>query len=127
MDEKDLTKQIELYRELQEKNKGVDVNALIINSLEQKESKVGVKEKSHAYMVSLLLPPFGLIYVVKFLFFSDKDDAKMVAVVSLLLNVLGAMVFIVGLKAFLSSSGVTNDQLQQLEKLRAQDVIQLGQ
>jgi hypothetical protein len=124
MDDQDLTRQIELYKELSEKNKGINLSALMINALQQRQdNKLTTKEKSHAYMVSFMLPPFGLIYVIKFLF-SDKGDSKKAALICIILTLLSFILFTVALKAILSGSGVT---LNQIEQIKPQDIYQLAQ
>lgn len=125
MDDQDLQKQIETYKELAQTNKNIDVASLMINALQQhQENTLTMKEKTRAYLVSFAVPPFGLIYAVKFFWFSDKSDAKKSAGVCVLLTVISIVMMSLTLKAMLSSSGAS---LQQIEQIKPQDIYQLSQ
>ena len=125
MDDQNLEKQIAIYQQLAQQNKGIDVTSLMVNALQnQQQNKLTTKEKMRAYFVSISLAPFGLYYVVKFFFFSEKEDAKRAALVCLLLTVFTIVFFSMIMKAILSGSGTNLNQIQQIKPA---DIYQLYQ
>jgi hypothetical protein len=122
--EKKIEKQIEIYQQVAKGNKDIDMSALMMNALENRNRNfVSSKQKHWAYLVSAALPPFGLIFAVIF-YLSDKDDARRVANICILLTVLaGAAFFITGYIMF-SGSGVSVDQIQQLNPQDLQKLVQ---
>ncbi len=126
MDEdKQLSETLEQYQELAKQDKNVDVAGLMMSALQkQDENRISSKAKTRAYVVSLLVPPFGLLFAVKYYFFDDRDDGKSVALMCLVLTavvIIGTWLFI---KALFSTAGVTP---QQIEQIRQQDIQQLLQ
>jgi hypothetical protein len=122
--EKKIEKQISAYQQIAKYNKDIDMPALVMNALEnQYKNSVSTKQKHWAYLISVALPPFGLIFAIIF-YLSDKDDAKRVANICVLLTVLaGAAFFITGYIMF-SSSGVSVDQIQQFNPDNLQQLVQ---
>ena len=112
--EKKLEDELKHYQELGQKNPEVDAQMLMMNALQNRKANlVSPRAKKWAYLLSIGLPPFGLFCALRY-FFGDEDDAKQAALVCTLLTVIG----IVGLwlfgKILFSGSGVTIEQLQQI-------------
>ncbi len=114
MGEENLQKQINIYQEVAEANPGVDVNLLMANALiaESQKHKAG-KSYKWPYTISLGLPPFGLIYTVKYYINGDDDD-KRAGKICALLTVISVIIFLATAKLFVSTAGVSTQQLQQL-------------
>lgn len=125
--EEQITKRIEEIQRLAATDKNIDAPALIESLLSQaKEPGLSVKEKTRAYMVSLLLPPFGLYYVVKF-FIRGEQSARRAAWTCIILTVLS-----LGITAWLGYAvlsqtpnlgelqGVSPQNLQDLNDLLGQ-------
>lgn len=112
--EKEVQRKIDQYQELGEKNKNIDVAALMINALEQAQrDEIETKKKHRAYLVSVGLPPFGLLYAIRY-YFSDKDDGKKVALICAILTVCSLLVaWGIGALMF-SGSGADTAQLQSV-------------
>jgi hypothetical protein len=122
--EKKIEKQIETYQQIAKGNKDIDMPALMMNALEnQYKNLVSSKQKHWAYLVSAALPPFGLIFALIF-YFSDKEDAKSVANICVLLTVLSGVSFFIVAYVLFSSSGVNVNQIQQINPQDVQQMIQ---
>ncbi len=122
MNEDKLQKELEVYKELASKDKKIDVASLMINALQTQETNMlSVKEKRWAYLISLALPPFGLIFAAKF-YYSGKDDGHTAAWICVALTGVSVLLFFVLGSAMLSSSGTSLDQIQQI---RPSDIEQL--
>jgi len=118
--EKEAVKKIEQYRELAEKHKDIDVAALMISALEQtRQEEVAAKKKRWAYLVSVGLPPLGLLVAVRY-YFSDKADGKRVALICVILTIVAALIAWGVTSLMLSGLGTAGDQ--QLPALRPEDV-----
>jgi hypothetical protein len=106
--EKEIASRVEQYRELAKEDKKIDAVALMTSALVQSgEEAVAAKNKRWAYLVSVGLPPLGLLPAVYY-YFSGKADGKRVALTCVILTVLAAAVaWFVGSLAMsgLSSSG----------------------
>jgi hypothetical protein len=113
MNEEELANQIRQYTELKKQNKDVDIASLALTALATHESNLlTAKEKRIAYLVSLALPPLGLLYAAKF-FMSGKSDGKSAAWVCVGLTVATIILTIVLINGLVASSGVSVDQLKQ--------------
>jgi len=124
MSDKDLEKKIETYQELGKENPNVDVSMLMMNALQnESSSKSSSKSFRWPYLISIGLPPFGLIFAIKY-YFSDDENDKQAAKICLLLTIISVIVVYISTKIIFSSSG-TN--LQQIEQIKPQDIYQLGQ
>ncbi len=124
MSDKDLEQKIETYSELGKENPNVDVNLLMMNALQNESgNKASSKSYRMAYIISLGLPPFGLIYAVKY-YFSDDENDKQAAKICVLLTIVSVIVVYIFGKLIFSSSGTS---LQQIEQIKPQDIYQLGQ
>ena len=124
-DEKHLAETFEQYQELAKQDKNVDVAALMVSALQKRDdNQIPPKSKRWAYLVSVLAPPFGLIYSIKYYFFDNRDDAKQVAFVTVILTVTTIVATILLIKGLLSTAGVTPQQIQQINP---NDIIELYQ
>ena len=125
MDEDErLAKQLQEYQELAKKNKDVDLPSLMINAMEnQGKNLVSPKQKKWAYLISVALPPLGLLFALKF-YLSGKDDGRHVANVCVLFTVISLVLFWVTVKTLFSSAGVNLEQLQQIKPQDIQELVQ---
>ncbi len=113
--EEKIAKEIETYRKLAEQDKKIDVASLMVQALEKKTSQntLSGRQKRIAYLISLGLPPIGLIFALKF-YFSDKDDGKESALVCVALTAFSFFITILLFRVIVSQSGVSFDQIQQI-------------
>ena len=124
MDENKLAKELEAYKELAKQDKKIDVASLMINALEKHQANLlSDKQKRWAYLVSLALPPFGLIFALKF-YFSGKDDGEQTAWICGALTALSVFLLILFIKVLISSSSIN---LNQIEQIKPADIQQLYQ
>lgn len=115
MKEDKLAKELEVYRELAKQDKKIDIAQLAINALQKQESNMlTTKQKKWAYLVSLALPPFGLIFAVKF-YMSGKDDGEQSAWICAALTAISILLFVLFAKVIFTSSGIDTKQLQQIK------------
>ncbi|MDD5590221.1 MAG: hypothetical protein PHQ47_03570 [Candidatus Portnoybacteria bacterium] len=124
--EKELEKELGQYREMAKKNKSIDVAELMMSALERDENAVSGKQKRWAYLICFFLPPFGLIFAVRY-FFSDKSDAKRIAWICVILTAASiSMTLLIGIMVFsgLEKSGVDFKQLEDLNPQDIQDILQ---
>jgi hypothetical protein len=115
--EEDLAKKLEYYKELAKNDKNIDVAALMVNelqSLQNEELYLSHSAKRWGYTISLIAPPFGLIFVLKF-WFSDKQDGRRAALICLALTAFSLAATTWFFNAIISSSGLNLDQLQQIK------------
>jgi len=125
-EDKNLETEISQYQALAKENKNIDVAALMLNALKkdtENPNRVPTKWKRWAYFISIGLPPFGLLFAAKY-YFDDKDDARHVANVCVILTVVGVLSLWLMGKVLLSSSGTSLDQIQQIKPA---DIMQLTQ
>lgn len=119
--EKEVERKIEQYQDLAKDNKNIDLASLMINALEQaRQEEIAQKKKKRAYFVSVVAPPLGLFFAVRY-YFSDKPDGKRVALVCVVLTAFSFLVAWGVGSLFLSGAGpsVGGDQLQQLQAINA--------
>lgn len=124
MSDNDLEKNIQMYQDLAKKEPNVDINMLMMNAL-QKESE-GLKDgRSYkwAYIISLGVPPFGLLFALKYFIHGDDRD-RTAAYVCIGLTILSIIITLTFGKLVLSSSGTSMEQVQQI---KIQDIQQLTQ
>ena len=122
--EKKLETQIEEINQLGAEDKNVDTAALMMNALaNQRQDFVDPKQKRRAYLVSILLPPFGLLYALKF-YFDARQDARKVALTCVVLTAL--IIFFTSLLVQALFAG-TGADLQQIEQINPADIQQLLQ
>ncbi len=123
--EKGLEKKLEEFQLYARENKKVDLATLAIKALEsQTKSLVSGKQKKWAYLVSVGLPPLGLLFALKFYFYDQgKDDAKRVALICLILTGASLILFWLTAQLLFSSAGLDMNQIQQINPKDIQDLI----
>ena len=112
--EKKIEEELKAYQKLGEKNPGIDTATLMINALQTRNANlVSPRGKKWAYLISVGLPPLGLIFALRY-YFGTEDNARPAALVCVILTVIG----LVGLWLFgnilFSGSGASLEQLQQI-------------
>ena len=124
MNEDKLAKELEVYKELASKDKKIDVASLVINALQKQEANLlSTSEKRWAYLISLGLPPFGLIFAAKF-YYSGKDDGHTAAWICIALTGMSVLLFFLLGSAILSSSGASLNQIQQIQPSDIEQLLQ---
>lgn len=122
--EKRLAEQLTEYRELGRQNKKIDVAALMINALDsQKRKLLSPRLKRWAYLISIGLPPFGLLFALKF-YTGPEDDAKTAANICAVLTLVSLLLFWLLGKAIFSGSGVDINQIEQIKPTDIQQLLQ---
>lgn len=122
--EEELAKELNEYQKLGEKDKNIDVSTLVSETIQHYEQNlVPAKQKKWAYLLSVFLPPIGVLFAIGY-YLSDKTDAKHVANVCLILTVVLVVFYWLMFKAILSSSGVDLNQLQQVNPQDLQELLQ---
>ena len=122
--DKRLESQINEYQALGKENPNVDVGMLMMNALQnQKQNLVSPKAKKWAYLISVGVPPFGLLFALRY-YMGDEDDAKTVAWVCIILTIISVLMFWLGGKLLLSGSGTS---MEQIQKIKPSDIMQLTQ
>jgi hypothetical protein len=122
--EKKIEAQLNSYQELAKQNKDIDLTGLMMNALQNSEANyLSRRQKRWAYLVSIGLPPFGLLFAVKF-FMSDKDDAKSAAWTCVILTIFSILAFYFFSKILFSSAGISPTQLQQIKPSDVQQLYQ---
>jgi hypothetical protein len=123
MDSK-LDKEIKTYIELAQKDKSIDVASLMISALNKGPSNLlSTREKRWAYLISVGVPPFGLIFALKF-YFSDTDDGKQSAYICVGLTVASIIFLVIISRLLFAGSGIDTNQVQQLQTKDFQDLLQ---
>ena len=125
MDEKQVEQQIGEYADLAKQNQNIDVASLMLSAMNQQNSNVvSGKAKKWAYLISIGVPPFGLLFALKYFTFSDEDDAKTVAIICTVLTILSIALFWFIGSAMLSGSGTSLDQIQQITPQEIHNTLQ---
>lgn len=120
--EEKLAKQIEEIQKLAAQNKEVDAAALALNLLQnERSSSLPVAQKRRAYLVSLLLPPFGAYYVFKF-WLRAENDARRVAWICLAITAVSFLILYA-----MGSALLSNPQIEQIQQINPQDIYELTQ
>ncbi|HEV8601566.1 MAG TPA: hypothetical protein VGQ87_03150 [Patescibacteria group bacterium] len=123
MDEQKVLNELNQYRELAKQGQKVDLAALAIKALQTAPANlISASQKRWAYLISLGLPPFGLLFALKF-YFSGKDDSKKAALICVVLTILSLFFAWLFFKLLLASIGTAN--LNQLQNLNPNDLQQL--
>jgi hypothetical protein len=125
--EKELEKEFNQYSELAKTDKNIDLAGLMMKAMERKDDSVSFKQKKWAYLISFFLPPFGLIFAVRYYFFSDLSDAKKVAWICFILTFASiGLTLLAGMLVFsgLEKSGVDFKQIENLKPQDIQDLLQ---
>lgn len=120
--EQKLAEQIGDIAKLAKENKGLDISALMANVLENhKRNLIPSSQKRWAYLVSIGVPPFGLVFALKF-YFSDADDGHESAYVCIVLTIISiALVYWFSTSLF-SAAHVSPAQIEQINP---QDILEL--
>jgi hypothetical protein len=118
--EQNLEQKVAAYAALAKDNKNVDVGALLASAMEQERlDRVDAKKRSRAYLISALLPPFGLLYAVRY-YFSGKTDGKRIASMCVVLTVLALAVgWLIGGAMF---GNTPTGSLEQMKTMNLEDV-----
>ncbi|MGE5392824.1 MAG: hypothetical protein ACM3NH_03725 [Candidatus Saccharibacteria bacterium] len=122
--EREIEARLAQYRALADKDKNIDVAGLMVSLLEnQNANLLPQNQKRWAYLVSLALPPFGLLFALRF-YVSGKDDGKQAAYICIGLTI--ASIFLIWITAslMLSGSGVDTSQIQQIKPQDIQELVQ---
>lgn len=122
--EEELAEQIAKIQELAKTNKNLDATAMITSLLEQHQSSsIPNKMRIRAFLVSMIFPPFGLYYVIKFLF-SPERDARRLALICFLLTA-GAIIFFWAILNVILSPYASNlEQIQNIDLKQIQELTQ---
>lgn len=122
--DKDLEQTVQTYQSLAKNNPNIDVGSLMLNALQTgNQNRISAKTKKWAYLISVAVPPFGLLFALKF-YFGEEEDAKATALSCVILTILSLAAFWAIGKLFFSSTGVSVNQIQQI---KPQDIMQLTQ
>jgi len=119
--EKKLEQEFDQLQNLAKDNKKIDVASLMLSALEsQNQNLVSKKLRRWAYLISLGLPPLGLLFAIKF-YFSTEDDAKRVAKICIFLTIISLLFLWLFSKMFFSST-INNLNINQIQQLQNQDL-----
>ncbi len=123
MSETDLEKKVSQYAQLAKEDKNIDVASLLLNALENEQvNLLKPSTKRWGYLISLSIPPAGLLFAAWF-WFSGKDDGKKAAWVCIALTAVTIVLFWIGLSAFTSTSGVGVDQIKKITPAEIHDTL----
>lgn len=121
---KKLAEQFRAFQDMAKEDKNIDAASLMINALDnQPKNAVAQKRKTRAYLVSLLLPPFGLFYALKY-YLSAEPDAKPVANVCVILTAISCLILWLTVKMMLAGSGINPQQIWQINPADIQQLLQ---
>ena len=122
MSDEQLAKKLEAYQQAAKENPSIDINMLMANALAQESQKARIaKSYKWPYLVSIGLPPFGLLFTLKYYLTGDEDD-KAAGRICALLTIVAVILFYAFSKALLSGSGASIEQIQQI---KPQDIMEL--
>ena len=117
--ENELNKTVELYQQAAQENPNIDVASLMVSALKnQKQNLVPSPQKKWAYLISIGLPPFGVLIALKFYFFDSREDAKSLAYTCLILTVFS--LFLVWLTAKMFQTPNLG-QIKQIDQAQIKD------
>ena len=119
-----LEKQVSEYAALAKENPNIDAASLMINAMSQQGHSVSPRAKHWAYLISIGMPPLGLLFALKYYVFSDEDDAKTVALICIALTVVSVAFFWLIGSMMLSGSGTSLQQIQQINPKMIQQTLQ---
>lgn len=121
--EEKMSKKIQDYRDLAKQDKNIDVAALALNALQADLQPESVKSARWAYVISLGLPPLGLLVAVKY-FLDGTDRAKSIAWTCVVLTFVSITLTILTFNFMLSGSNVSVDQIKQINPQDLQELLQ---
>jgi uncharacterized Tic20 family protein len=123
-EEQKLEQQFAEYQKIAEEHKDVDVASLMLRALQnENQNVVSAKSRRWAYLISIGVPPLGLLFALNY-YFSDKDDGKQVAYWCIGLTVLSIVIFLLFAQGLFSSAGVTPAQIEQIKPADVQQLLQ---
>lgn len=106
------------------KDENIDASALLMSALEQEDqNRISPKMKRWAYLISIGVPPLGLLFAAMF-YFGDKSDGKSTAIVCVVLTAISCLATFVIFKSVLSGSG---SSVQQIQQIKPADIYELSQ
>jgi len=121
---KKLESEIAEYAELAKENKNIDVAALMISAIKnQDKNLVSSRAKKWAYLISIGAPPLGLFFALRY-YFGEQDDAVRVANICLFLTGISLFAFYIMAKVFLSSSGTSLQEVEQITPAQIHELTQ---
>ena len=124
MSEEKLEQKFNMYREIAKGDKKVDVASLMMTALQQsEENRLPDKQKRWAYLISLVVPPVGLFFAVKF-YLQNKEDSNEAALMCVILTAISILLTVLLGKVLLSGSGASLNQIQQVKPQDIQGLIQ---
>lgn len=121
-EDKKIEERFSEFQALGKEDKNVDVAKLMLYSLNQKGNIVSSKKKRWAYIVSLSLPPIGLLLALKY-YFDDEDDARHVANMCVIITILSLLLAWISIKMLFSGTGTSLNQIQQINPKDLQDLV----
>jgi hypothetical protein len=122
--DKKLESEISEYARLAKEDKSIDVAALMINAIKnQDKNLVSPRAKKWAYLISIGVPPLGLLFALRY-YFGDQDDAAHVANICLALTAVSVIGFFILLKVFFASSGTSVQQIEQITPAQIHELTQ---
>ncbi|HTL39791.1 MAG TPA: hypothetical protein VL306_03190 [Methylomirabilota bacterium] len=109
--EEKISQELQTLQQLAQQDKKIDVASLLLDALQkQQQNLLSDKEKRWGYLISIGVPPFGLLFALKF-YFSGKEDGKQAAYLCIALTVFSIVLFWFFVKVIFSSSGTSVDQI----------------
>lgn len=121
-EDKKIEERFSEFQALGKEDKNVDVAKLMLYSLNQKGNVVSPKKKRWAYIISLALPPIGLLLALKY-YFDDEDDARHVANMCVIITILSLLLAWISIKMLFSGTGTSLNQIQQINPKDLQDLV----
>ena len=91
-----------------------------------RQDEIDGKKERRAYLVSVVLPPFGLLYAVRY-YFSAKQGGKKVALYCVILTALSLLLAWGASQMLLSSMSTSGLDLKQLQSVNPNDLKSLLQ
>ncbi len=123
-DEKELENKFQEYQQMAKGDKSVDAAALMMKAMEtQAANRISGKQKKWGYLISIALPPIGLIFALKF-YFSGKSDGKRAALICVILTTAVLLFLWLIISLLVSSSGLNMNQIQQIHPQDIRDLLQ---
>jgi hypothetical protein len=120
--DKKIEEHISQFQALGKEDKNVDVAKLMLYSLNQKGKVVSPNKKRWAYIISLGLPPIGLLLALKY-YFDEEDDARHVANMCILITLFSLLLAWISIKMIFSGTGTDLNQIEQLNPKDIQDLM----
>jgi|SRR3989344_5825446 len=121
--EEKINQDLERIRQASAENKSIDVAALALNTLSNRQSNLlpaGLRRLS--YFISLAFPPFGLGFAVWFLI-RREDDAKKTAIICAVLTIVSILLTILIFNTLFKASGLTPGQVKNIDLQEYQDLL----